>query len=71
MSPGTVSVDQPAHGEQEARTLIYNTLVASGYVVHGMTDGIFGVSSPQQPDLFLTVTLHRTPVIHIAAIPGG
>jgi len=58
-----VEVDRPAHSEQDARNSVYNALTAAGYTVTGMSEGIYGVTSPQDPDLMITLVIHRTPVI--------
>lgn len=56
------TVDQPAHSEQDVRNSIYNALTAYGYTVAGMSEGVYGVTSSQEPDLMVTLVIHRTPV---------
>jgi len=63
MTTESVVVDQPAHSEQDVRNSVYNALTAAGYSVTGLTEGVYGVLSSQEPDLMVTVTIHRTPVV--------
>lgn len=61
--PTQVIVDRPDHSEQHLRGAIYDAITAAGYSVVGMSEGVYGVLSSQEPDLMITVTMHRTPVV--------
>lgn len=57
-----VVVDQPEHSEQDLRNSVYDAVTAAGYTITGMTEGVYGITSPRDPDLMITLVIHRTPV---------